>query len=523
MGWLTKMLSPEDPSAPLYPTSWMGEGMSGNDSGIQITELKSRSASGVLACTRVISEAAAAYPKEIYQKLPQGKRIAYEHSLWPMIHDCPNPHMTNVVFWVGIISQTCLWGNGYAEIQRDGANRPRAMWPLPADKTRAVRENGVLVYKTTATPSGMERTIQPENIIHIPFLSFDGLQGYSPVQLRRQGLGLNMAAERFGSMLFGKGSRPSGILTPAVELKPEAKQQLKDSWQQGTSGANALGVALMPMGVTFSPLTINPTDAQFLETRKYQLEEVARDYRVPGHMVGILELATHSNSEQLGLDFSTYTMLHWVQLIEQELQRKLFANTQFYIKLNMDVFLRGDFATRMAGYSEMRNVGVLSADNINDFEGWERIGPDAGGDVRIVPMNFVSLKQMKAHEDDPAPEPGATGMEGGVDDSEPTKQLQQRLAVSFKRLFQDATGRTVNREKRDAAFVHKTWTPTLLALAESLAALKGQPELKPEMHTFLDDYTGALALRCADWKHENAGQTASAEFARAYTAISGKV
>lgn len=513
MGWLTKMLSPEDPSAPLWPTSWAGDGFAGNDSGIQLTELNSRSAGGVLACTRVISEAAAAYPKLIYQRMDGGKRVATNHPLWSIINGAPNPQMTNFVFWNGVISQACIWGNGYALIQRDGAYRARALWPLPSGSIQAVRENGVLTYRLTA--NGLIQTILPENIIHLPFLSYDGIQGYSPVQLRRQSLGLSMAAERFGAMLFGRGARPSGLLEVPATMNQEGKNNLRESWQQGTSGANALGIAIAPPGVTFKPLTINPNDAQFLETRKYQLEDIARDYRVPAHMIGILERATHSNAEQMGYEFSTYTMMTWVLMIEQELQRKLFPDPQYYPSLDMDAYLRGDFETRTTGYQTLRNIGVLSADDINDKEGWQRIGPEKGGDIRIVPMNMFSLESLKKQED--APPPKAPVPAPKLDEQ------QQRFAVSFATLFRDATGRTINKDKRDAAFVQRVWTPLLMSLGQSLAVLKGKNELEGEVITFLQGYVGAVAIRCADWTKEAADVTAASEFTRAYTALAERV
>ena len=528
MGWLTKALSPEDPSAPLWPVSWAGDGITGNDAGIQLSELNSRSASGVLACVRVISEAGAAYPKEIYQDTATGKRLATEHNLYPIIHDAPNPMMTNFVFWVGIISQTCIWGNGYAQIQRDGANRARALWPLPSATTRPVRKDGVLSYKTTA--NGVERDIAASDVIHLPFLSFDGLQGYSPIQLRRQGLAMSIAAERFGAMLFGKGARPSGVLEVANTLKPEQRANLKQSWQEGTSGANAMGVALLEPGVTFKPLTIDPKDAQFLETRQYQLEEICRDFRVPAHMVGILERATHSNAEQLGYDFSTYTMLAWVLMIEQELNRKLFAGTPFYCKLNMDVFLRGDFETRMAGYQVMRNAGVLHGNDICRMEAWPQIPEEQGGNIRIVPMNMISLEALKKQEDEP--DPPATGdvpgLGGGADGEDaPARtdnaELRGRFAMGFVRLFQDATGRTINRDKKDAAFVQRVWLPTLTALAESMAFLNGATEIPAEVTAFLADYTGAIAQRCGEWKKESSVATATVEFNRAFAALSERV
>ncbi len=525
MGWLTKMLSPEDPASPPWPASWLG-GERNNDAGVSLSELNSRSAAGVLACVRVISEAAAAYPKEIYQEQANGKRLATEHPLYSIIHDAPNPYMTNFIFWVGVISQTCIWGNGYAEIQRDGANRARALWPIDAGKTRPFLANGRLVYKTTVgVEAGYEREILPSNIIHIPFLSLNGLEGQSPIQIKRQSLGLSMAAERFGAMLFGKGARPSGLLEVAsgMGLKPEQRSNMKQSFQEGMSGANAMGVALLEPGVTFKPLTINPNDAQFLETRKYQLEDIARDYRVPAHMLGILERATHSNAEQLGYDFSTYTMLAWVLMIEQELNRKLFASSQFYVKLNMDVFLRGDFETRMAGYQAMRNVGVLTTNDINRMEDWPQVSDKDGGNVRTIPLNMTSLKSLKLLEDQP-PEQVKPPLAPETPVEQPAKaELRHRFAFGFTRLFADAVGRTNNKDKKDETFVSRVWLPPLTALAESIASLDGARALPEETHAFLADYVGAIAQRCTAWQKGDANQTAEAEFNRAYIALSERV
>jgi HK97 family phage portal protein len=533
MGWLTKQLSPEDPSAPLLPGSWLMESLGigqGNDSGIAISEKGAMRISAVLACVRVISETIGTLPLNVYQWTANGKRLAPEHPLSPVLGNRWNGQMSSYVAKVAVQAQSCLWGNGYAEIQRDGAYRSRGLWPLPSDRTRPRRINGALQYVTTATTDGRERLIAPENIIHMPFLSFDGLQGFSPIQLMRQGLGLNAAAERFGSMLFGRGSRPSGILTHPGSLKAEARANMKASWQESTSGANAMSVPIMEEGVTFQALTINPTDAQFLETRKFQKEEVASWYRVPPHMIGLLDRAQHSNIEQQTIDFSQFTMLPWVTLWEEELNYKLFAGTNFYAKFDMDGLLRGDFLTRMQGLNLMRLAGVLSANDINDKQDWPRIPEEQGGDVRIVPLNFVSLETVKINEEalgDPPEtdegEPGEGADPQPNEDGENASVLRQRFSRAFLRLFQDATGRTINREKRDAAFVQRVWLPTLTALADSMSATNGSKELPAEVHTFLKGYAGAVADRSKTWKKPDSETLAKAEFDRAYTAFAEQI
>jgi HK97 family phage portal protein len=538
MGWLTRALSPENPSVPLVPGGWsiLGDafGSGENASGIRITEKGALAISGVLAAVRVLGETMGCFPLDIYQKLAKGKRLATEHPLYSVLHDSPNPQMSAFSFRLAFIAQLALWGNAYAEIQRDGANRVRGLWPLPSDRTKAVRENGVLSYTTTATATGAPRIIAAANILHVPFLSFDGLQGMSPIHLQRQGLGLGSSAERFGASLFARGSRPSGVLQlPAGStMKPEARTNLKESFQHATSGMNALNVILLDEGVTFNPMTINPVDAQFLETRKFQLEEIARWFRIPPHMLGILERSTKSNIEQQSIEFRMFTMLPLVANCEQEWNRKLFAGTPFYAKFNMDELQRGDFATRTKGYLDLRNCGVLSANNICDMEQWDRIPEDEGGDIRIVPLNMISLEAVKTAQDADAATntDDETGPGDGDDEDEPTQPeepaqqiLRERYALAYIRLFRDATGRTINRARQDAAAVKKIWLPTLTAMAESISSLNGAKEMRPETHNFLADYTGAIAQRCTAWVKEGADATALAEFNRAYTALSEKV
>lgn len=538
MGFLTRAvinaLSPEDPANPLQPGSWLMEalGAAASSSGIHVSPEGSLKVSAVHACVRVLIEILGSMPLNVHQRMSSGgTRLATENRLFPLLNQAPNQQMTQTVWIQAWFAQTLLWGNGYSIIARDGANRPVGFYPFPSDRTHARRVKGQLEYVTTATPDGQEAVIEPDDMMYIPYLSFDGLQGYSPIALMRQGLGLALAAERTGSLFFGRGSRPSGVLeVPAgTKLSKEAKENMRRTWSEATSGAHALNVALLEEGIKFNPMSVDPEDAQFIETRKYQDEDAARAYRVPPHMIGILDHSTKANIEQQSLELIIYTMLPWVIKFEQEINRKLFAGTPYFAKFNMDGLLRGDFPSRTVGYQTLRNAGIISANDARRMEGWNLIPSDEGGDVYLAPMNMVPLAQMA--KGNPKWGTNGDGTDGDAEDPDANEdssgdaedQVKQRFRRGFSAMFHDAVGRTLNRKKRDERTVQTIWTPVMQTLAESTAALVVVAEVSEETQTFIAGYVKVLAHRAQNWKPEDRASIAGQEFDRAYQALTERI
>ena len=359
--------------------------------------------STVYACVRVISETVASLPLGVFEATGEGNRKATEHPLYRLLHDEPNSEMTSFVLREVMLGHMLLWGNSYCQIIRNGRNKISGVYPLLPDKMAVDRDkNGALTY-TYSTASGQTVTLPPEDVLHIPGLGFDGVMGYSPIALEKNAIGLGIASEEYGSKFFSNGARPSGILThPNTVKNPKA---LRESWNAAYGGSyNANRVAILEEGMTFTPIARPNNEAQFLETRKFQVDEICRIFRVPPHLVGNLEHATFSNIEHQSIDFAVHTIRPWLVRIEQSMNRALFSEQEkarFYVQFNMDGLMRGDYKSRMEGYAIARQNGWMSANDIRALENQNPIPADQGGDTYLVNGNMIPITAaLKAKADD---------------------------------------------------------------------------------------------------------------------------
>ena len=349
--------------------------------------------STVYACVRVISETVASLPLGVYEAKDDGNRKAMEHPLYRLLHDEPNTEMTSFVLREVMLAHLLLWGNSYCQIIRSGRNRITGLYPLLPDKMTVDRDkDGKLTY-TYSTGTGQTVLLAPEEVLHIPGLGFDGVMGYSPIALEKNAIGLGIASEEYGSKFFSNGARPSGILThPNTVKNPKA---LRESWNAAYGGSsNANRVAILEEGMRFEPIAIPNNEAQFLETRKFQVDEICRIFRVPPHLVGDLEHATFSNIEHMSIDFAVHTIRPWIVRIEQSMNRALFTDQEkgrFYVQFNIDGLMRGDYKSRMEGYAIARQNGWMSANDIRALENQNPIPADQGGDAYLVNGNMISI------------------------------------------------------------------------------------------------------------------------------------
>ncbi|MCM1235219.1 MAG: phage portal protein, partial [Ruminococcus flavefaciens] len=338
--------------------------MGGSTSGKSVTERSSMQMTAVYACVRILSEAIAGLPLHLYRyKEDGGKEHAVDNNLYRLLHDEPNPEMTSFVFRETLMTHLLLWGNAYAQIIRNGKGEVIALYPLMPNKMSVDRdEKGQLYYtysranEEAATMAGNTVTLKPSDVLHIPGLGFDGLVGYSPIAMAKNAIGMAIACEEFGAKFFANGAAPSGVLEHPGTIKDPAK--VRDSWNSTFGGsANSGKVAVLEEGMKYTPISISPEQAQFLETRKFQINEIARIFRVPPHMVGDLEKSSFSNIEQQSLEFVKYTLEPWVVRWEQSLARALLSATEkptYFFKFNLEGLLRGDYQSRMTGYATAR-------------------------------------------------------------------------------------------------------------------------------------------------------------------------
>ncbi len=379
---------PKD-SVSAAPTFFFG--MSG--SGKPVNAQTAIQLSAVYACVRVISETVASLPLGVYEATDDGSQKATDHSLYFLLHDEPNSEMTSFVLREVMLAHLLLYGNSYCQILRSGRNQITGLYPLLPDHMEVDRDkNGMLTY-TYSTSTGQRVIMAPEEVLHIPGLGFDGVMGYSPIALERNAIGLGIASEEYGSKFFSNGARPSGILTHPNTVKNPAA--LRESWNSiyGGSG-NANRVAILEEGMRFEPIAIPNNEAQFLETRKFQVDEICRIFRVPPHLVGDLEHATFSNIEHQSIDFAVHTIRPWLVRIEQSMNRALFSDEEkgrFYVQFNIDGLMRGDYKSRMEGYAIARQNGWMSANDIRALENQNPIPSEEGGDAYLVNGNMISI------------------------------------------------------------------------------------------------------------------------------------
>ena len=366
-----KQASPQD-AVSAAPGFYYGTSLAGKS----VTPTSAIQVSAVYACVRVIAETVASLPLHVYEATDTGSRKANEHPLYRLLHDEPNTEMTSFVWRETMLSHLLLYGNSYCQIIRSGRSKIVGLYPLLPDRMTVDRDSkGKLTY-TYTTSDGKIAYLAPEDVLHIPGLGFDGVMGYSPIALEKAAIGLGIAAEEYGSKFFANGARPSGILTHPNTVKDPAA--LRASWNAAYGGSgNASRVAVLEEGMTFTPLSIPNNEAQFLETRKFQVTEICRIFRVPPHMIGDLERATFSNIESQNM-------------------------------------MRGDYKSRMEGYAIARQNGWMSANDIRALENLNPISGEEGGDAYLVNGNMIPISQAGLA--------GAAGRSGG----EPAEGKKQK-------------------------------------------------------------------------------------------------
>ena len=398
--------------------------LGGSTSGKAVTERSAMQMTAVYSCVRILAEAIAGLPLHLYKYTEGGgKEKAIDHPLYLLLHDEPNPEMSSFVFRETLMTHLLLWGNAYAQIIRNGKGEVVALYPLMPNKMTVDRdEKGHLYYSynrsedEAPTMKGSTVILRPEDVLHVPGLGFDGLVGYSPIAMAKNAIGLAIATEEYGAKWFANGAAPSGVLEHPGTIKDPSR--VREAWQSQFGGsANSGKIAVLEEGMKYTPITISPEQAQFLETRKFQINEIARIFRVPPHMVGDLEKSSFSNIEQQSLEFVKYTLDPWVVRWEQSIMRRLLSPEEkrsYYVKFNLEGLLRGDYQSRMNGYAIGRQNGWMSANDIRELENLDRIPAEEGGDLYLINGNMLPLKDAGAF----ASTPNDEGKEDNPDDEE---------------------------------------------------------------------------------------------------------
>ena len=412
----------EKPQAgPLQDASWWGN-VGGTVSGISVGPETALRLSTVWACVGLLADTVASLPLIVYRNLPNdmGKERARSHPLYQVLHSQPNNNHTAFEFWQMMMGHMLLRGNAYARIVPGPRGFADQLVPIHPDiVTVEELKNGRLRYTVDGKPYNQE------DIFHLRGLSLDGKTGLSVVSYARESMGMALAAERYGGRFFGNDSKPGGVLRTDRKLSNDAAGRLKASWEAAHSGSNQHRVAVLEDGLEWQQIGISPEDAQFLQTREFQAEDICRWFRVPPHMVGLTSKQTSwgSGIEQMSIGFVTYTLNPWLVRTKQAISRDLIlASNSYFADFVLEGLLRGDIKTRYETYSIAITNGIISP---NEARVLENMNKREGGDAYLTPLNMRQSDQPQQ-----------------------ARQPQQALAAPHYRLLaEEAAGRLVRKEK----------------------------------------------------------------------------
>lgn len=354
--------------------------------GASITHESSVRISTVYACVYKIASTLASLSLNLYEVSGQRRDIVIDHPACDVTKYRPNAYETAFVFWETIIANAVLKGVGYAIIERGAGGVPLALQCVDTDYVEQRVVNDRIIYKLRDG-----RVVQQENMLEIC-----NLYRKSPIQLHRENLGLAQAAQDYGSQYFGNGGQMTGVLSSDQPLKSEQMQMLQGSWNASQTSA---GTKLLPFGFKYSRISIAPEEAQFIETRKFQAEEICRIFSVPPALVQLESQTTYNNVEQQNLMFARHTVLPWAKRIEQELESKLLTRQEasnHYFKFALNDLFRGDMQARASFFTQMLQNGVMS---INEVRSTEELNPIDGGDQHLVQVNQLSIDKMQAYSE----------------------------------------------------------------------------------------------------------------------------
>jgi len=456
---------------PANPDRWMRRFFGGIESkaGVTVDEETALKYSAVHGCVRIISETIASLPLNVYTRIERGKKKNTKHYLYRILHTQPNEEMSSFTWREMMLAHILLWGNHYSQIIRDGYNRVLELWALFPERMKVERRQSDKKKIYRYQPASGSQIIFDENeILHIPGLSFNGLQGKSPLSWYREQIGLGLAMEEYSSRFFSEGMHAGGVFTTPQALKDATYKRLKAELKKEYAGLKkAHGTMFLEQDLKFEKMSINPNDAQLLESKKFQLEEIARIFRVPLHLLQSLERATFSNIEHQSIDFVVHCIRPWLVRIEQSMNIKLFAEYEKdknFVEFVVDGLLRGDIQTRFEAYTKGIQNAIYSP---NDVLEMENRNPYEGGDKHFIQLNMQPVEQIGEFLGSRAIEirgneirilPKET--ENSIEIEREKRQVRSakarvRLAKSYKGLFENVITRLVKREKVDILKIAK--------------------------------------------------------------------
>jgi HK97 family phage portal protein len=448
------------------PEQWLVNalGAAKDVSGESVSETSAMSLSVYYDCIRVLSEDVAKLPLLLYRRLDRGKERFAGHPLYRLLHDEPCPESSAFALRETLTAHALGWGNGYAEIQRDGSGRVVALWPIDPSTVTVERSDAGQLQYVVRNEVGDKTTLRPDSILHIHGLGFSGLVGYSVARVARSSLGSAIATQKHASAFFGNGASPGGVLQHPGALSDKALTHLRESWAERHGGAeNAHRPAILEEGMTWHAMSIPPEDSQLLETRQWQVEDICRWFRVPPHKVGHLLRATGwSTLEQTNADYLTDSLMPWLVRWEQEISRKLIAPQEresLFVEHLVDALLRTDTNSRFAAYAVAVTNGWMSRNEVRERE---NLNPAPDLDEFLMPSGAQTIAQAEAAASAPEPEPEPEAEAGDSarmirQIAEAHKPLLTNVFDRLRRTENDKLERAANRGE-GPAFVDKLFS-----------------------------------------------------------------
>jgi len=376
------------------PKQWLLDAFIGRrtKSGANVSPKTALGLSAYYACIRNLSEDIGKLPFKAYRAVGAGKEEIPTHPAYKLLHNAPNPNMIPIVFRETLTAWAMGWGAGFAEIERSGVGVPLALWPIHPSRVRVMRGGTRdMYYRIKGSDiAGVDVRLNPENALHIHGLGEHGVNGYPLSVLAKEAIGMGLEAEAFGARFYRNDATPGVILEYPGRMKKEAVANLRESWDKKFGGAEkSHKTAVLEEGVKVQKISIPPNEAQFIESRQFQVEDVARWFRMPPHKIGHLLRSTFNNIESQSVEYVTDAIMPWAVRWEQETTRKLFTEKEadLFTRFSFNSLLRGTPVKRAAFYRGMFQIGVFSQNMILALEDMNGIGPD--GDVHYVPANMV--------------------------------------------------------------------------------------------------------------------------------------
>lgn len=431
--------------------------------GVSVTTDDALSLSAVFAAVNLISGVIGSLPLSVYRKWGRAREQATTHPAWRLLHLSPNPEMTPASFTQAMEWNRLLGGNAYASVQWAGNGKPVALWPVEFWRVRHKRrEDGSLYFEVDG-----QQQIEPEDMLHVPQVTADGVTGRSFLEWAIESLGLGIATQQFAASYFGNGTQPGGLLKHPGNPPKDQRDEFRRSWNERHQGpANAQKTGVLFGGWDYVPNSFNAEQSQLIEQRRFTTEEVARWLNIPPHLLRDLNRSTYSNIEQQNIDFLIYSLTPVLVKHEQEFNRKLLSPPETYAKFGVKGLLRGDSTARAAFYSQMIQIGIFS---VNECREWEEESPVDGGDVHFFPLNMAPLPSVAfpipviPETPPPAPAPATQPQ------PELGRLLLEQTLERLWRVEQTAIRRAAEKPSKFPDWVEEFYPSHEAKLAEALA------------------------------------------------------